>query len=141
MILDEITASSQPDYDSWGPDSYWKCSDWLFWHKKLKQAYGQQQANEIWIRAWDKQGPFDYALNACRYNNDFVRYFLNEGIDVRSFFSALYTNLTDVAVNSTDHVAKLSRNINWILPVAGGLVVLGAGLYFANKVDTIKKLI
>lgn len=137
----EITAYSEPDYDGWGPDSYWRCSDWLFWHKTLKQAFGQQKANEIWMRAWDKQGPWDYAINACRYNNDFVHYFLSQGIDVRSFISALYTNLTDVVVNTTDQTAKLSRNLNWMLPVAGGLLVLGAGMYFANNVDKIKKVI
>ncbi len=139
--MEVITAESQPDYDAWGPDTYWKCADWWIWHKRLKEKYGRKKANEVWLQAWEKQGAWDYPLNACRYNSDFVNYLLKEGIDIRSFISAIFTNTAETAVNTTSAISSLSRNLNWILPVAGGLLVLGVGIVAVNHLEKAKKLI
>ncbi len=135
METSMITAESTPNYDEWGWDDYWGCAEWTIWHMRLKEKYGLSKAKEIWLTAWEKQGPWDHALNWCRYNTDFVEYFLKNGIDIRSFLSAIFTNVADTAINVTGSVANISRNLNWILPVAGGLAVLGLGVVVVNKLE------
>ncbi len=146
--LGEITWESQPDYDGWGWDTYWGCEEWMAWHKELKRKYGSEKANYLWKSAWDKQGSFDAPLNSCRYNTTFVNYFLNEGIDIRSFISALFTNSTETLVNATDatkeatsSISSIGKQLKWILPVvATGAVIVG-GLMWYNKAKKVSKLI
>ena len=51
----DITANSYPDYDSWGWDNYWGCTDWMIWYGKLKEAYGTTEAKQRWKSAWEMQ--------------------------------------------------------------------------------------
>lgn len=47
-----ITADSTPDYDEWGPDTYWRCQDWVDWYSALEARDGSQKADRTWARAW-----------------------------------------------------------------------------------------
>lgn len=143
-----ITADSQPDYDGWGPDSYWGCAEWQAWHQVLEQEYGRARAKEMWLTAWEKQGSFDHALNACRYNSDFVSYFMSKGIDIRSFVSAIFTNVTEAAVNTTqaavnttESAASIGKSLKWVLPVLGTAALVAGGVFVYKKFDTLKKLV
>jgi hypothetical protein len=55
----DITAQSLPDYDEWGPDQHWGCTDWMVWYDKLKEEYGKNEARVVWKSAWEKQGYWD----------------------------------------------------------------------------------
>jgi len=132
--LGEITYQSEPDFDAWGPDTYWKCAEWKQWHEALVRKYGVKKAGEIWVVAWNKQGTFDYALNWCKYDTVFVNYLLQNGIDIRSFVSAIFTNVAETAVNTTEAAADLSDNLSWIAPAAIGAALLIGGLILYSQV-------
>ena len=71
-----ITWESYPDYDSWGADKYWSCTDWIIWHGKLKEKYGSDEAKLIWRSAWDAQDSWEANYSWCKYEpmfNDFLK--------------------------------------------------------------------
>ena len=41
---DPSNPEATPDYDGWGPDSWWTAQDWLTWHRSLKSKYGLDKA-------------------------------------------------------------------------------------------------
>lgn len=143
-----ISWNSEPDYDGWGPDTYWGCEEWRAYHVALKDKYGKEKANQIWVTAWDKQGAFDGPKNSCRYNTSFVDYLLKQGIDIRSFTSAIFTNVasslvnvTETADNATDSLSTFGKQLKWLLPTAAvGLIVIG-GIVIYNRAEKTAKLI
>jgi hypothetical protein len=83
-----ITAQSSPDYDGWGPDTYWRCNEWIQWHQALKNAYGLTEANTKFITAYHKAG-FGAASYDCRtFNQEFRTYARQNG-----FFDALFEGI------------------------------------------------
>ena len=122
--LGEITADSEPDYDSWGPDSYWSCSEWVAWHKALVKKYGRVEANAKWKLAWDKQDPFEHGISTCRYDSQVVQYLLSQGIDIRSFASAILLPLFETAANVADTTIDASKGIDGTIKVLRGLLPL-----------------
>ena len=79
-IGETITAQSQPDLDDWGPDSYWGCAQWMNWHIELAKVMPLQQANLVWLTAWEKQTFGAYAKDWCKFDNTFVNYLVNVGL-------------------------------------------------------------
>ena len=70
-----------PDYDQWGKDTYWKCDEWIAWHKRLKEHFGSERANLIWNYAY-AQGSTIPAHYDCRtLNSNFRAYARQEGLD------------------------------------------------------------
>lgn len=59
-----IPFDAKPDYDDWGPDSFWDLGTWIGWHRGLVKKYGRTLdkpggypiADKIWLDAWTKQG-------------------------------------------------------------------------------------
>lgn len=131
-----ITYQSTPDYDGWGFDSYWTCDEWKNWHIALVKQYGLARANELWVEAWNKQDTFEHGKNVCKYNTEFVNYLLSKGIDIRSFVSAIFTNVAETVVNTTEAAADLSDNLDWIVPAAIGAALLIGGLILYSQVKT-----
>lgn len=58
-----IPYDAKPDYDDWGPDSFWDLGTWVGWHRGLVKKYGRTLdkpggypiADKIWLDAWTKQ--------------------------------------------------------------------------------------
>ncbi len=144
------------------PVSEWGCVEWMTWHKRLVVKHGTELANEIFQSEWDKQGIFDPELNFCRYNNDFVNYFLSKGLDVRSFISAIFTNVTEVVAGGTDDIRETveevggalvttgdvisdvatgaentSSALKWLLPVGLGITVVVGGIVLHRNASLI----
>jgi len=129
--LGEITAETKPD----NPDS-WNCSQWVVWHKALKKVYGRGKANDIWRAAWEGQSFWDYQKNFCKYEEAFVSYFLAEGIDTRSWLSAIVTPVAEAAADIADGAggavkgaARTVKGIGFVLPAAAALALGGVGYY------------
>ena len=122
--LGEITADSEPDYDNWGPDSYWSCSEWVEWHKALVKKYGLSEANSKFKLAWDKQDPFEHGISACRYDSGVVAYFRSQGVDIRSFVSAILLPLFETTANVADTTIDASKGIDSTIKVLRGLLPL-----------------
>jgi len=86
-MADPITWDSQPDYDDWGIDNYWSCSDWKKWYFKLKEHYGHEFAVNKFRQAFSKgtagahhftcNSPYPYPTQDYRNFNQFM---IEEGI-------------------------------------------------------------
>ena len=129
-VLGEITASSTPDYDNWGWDSFWSCAEWIAWHKALKNAYGQDQANAIFTAAWEKQDSFEHAYNWCKYNSTFYNYIKKNFPDEQgNVFATIINSVSNVAegVNTTANVAK------FLLPAAAIALAIWGGKQLFGK--------
>lgn len=130
-----ITATSKPDYDEWGFDTYWSPEEWIAWHKALKRAYGQQKANMIWAKAWYAQGFWDKPFSFYKYNKNFTDYLRSQGIDIGNPFSKVFVAsekivdaTTEAAVDVASGAARTLKATSSLLPLLV-LGVLGGGLY------------
>ena len=132
---DPARATSTPDLDNWGWDSWWTPQDWLQWHRALKQAYGQDEANRRFIIAWQEQGIGASPLNARSFDSGFREYARANG-----FLDGLYYGLgslvrpigttTDVIGAVSDGVSTTASIAKWAIPVAA--VTLGIMYFMAN---------
>lgn len=121
---DPTNPTSTPDYDNWGPDSWWTAQDWVTWHKALKAKYGLDEANARFINAWQKQGLFSAPLDARSFDTSFRDYAKANG-----FFDGLYYGLggvakpigtaTDVVTGVTQGVSSLANLSKYLIPIAG----------------------
>jgi len=134
-----ITANTQPDYDDWGPDEYWGCTEWKAWHMALVESLGLAAANIVFKTAWDKQDSFSGPYNWCKYDAAWVNYFLSNGLDLRSIVSAIIVPVvslpgnvvqtgSNVITNTTGAAESLSKLIK---PVS--ILALGALAYYGYK--------
>jgi len=141
----EITADSTPEYDiPFFPfDEAWDCGDWLIWHKKMKEKYGQQKANERFLEAWQKQSFWEWNQSFCKYNDEFVEYFKKQGLDGSHFLSTIVNNLKDSAENASEGVSSITAglgdlSLNKVLIVGGAA---GAMYLFAPQIkNTVQDL-
>jgi hypothetical protein len=69
-----ITWNNAPDYDEWGWDTFWSCDDWITWHKKLAEHFGEATATEIWNYAFNKTTNLSSNLDCNTFNTTFRAY-------------------------------------------------------------------
>ena len=120
---DPTKASSTPDYDNWGPDSWWTAQDWVTWHKALKAQYGLDEANARFITAWQQQGIGASPLDARSFDSSFRDYAKANG-----FFDALYYGLgalakpigtvSDVVTNVSKGIETTATLTKYLIPIA-----------------------
>ena len=120
---DPTNADSTPDYDNWGPDSWWTAQDWMTWHRSLKARFGLDEANVRFVNAWEKQGVLSAPLDARSFNTAFRDYAKANG-----FFDALYYGLgalvkpigavTDVVSGVSQGISSTASLTKYILPLA-----------------------
>ena len=115
--------NATPDYDDWGPDSWWTAQDWLTWHRTLKAKYGLDEANARFVAAWQKQGMLSSPLDARSFDSSFREYAKANG-----FLDALYYGLgavakpigttTDVVTGVTQGISTAATLSKYLIPVA-----------------------
>ena len=126
---DPKSAKSTPDYDSWGPDSYWSCTEWRQWHTALKAAHGRNKANQIWAAAWQQQGIGEHAINCRSFDPQFRAWAKSQGL-----FDALYwgpagilAKPLGVGMDVADGVASTAQGISayssYIVPLVGAFLL------------------
>lgn len=130
-----ITADSEPVYDIpfYPFDEAWSCRDWITWHKRMKEKYGKQEANDRFLQAWDDQNFFEWNKSFCKYGDEFVEYFDKQGLDPGNFVSKITRNAVDAGVNITEGAKSVSSgltdlSLNKVLLVA----VLAGTAYLAT---------
>lgn len=146
-----ITADSRPDYDGWGRDTYWGCTDWIRWWAALARKYSPREADEVFISAWldgvsimgggRGRAPgsglvFDSVPLSCRTVSSQFQTFLVRRPAIRE---AIYSNLGGVVAkplailnklgDAADSIATtVSQNpIPTALVVGGGILLWAAG--------------
>ena len=132
---DPTNADSKPDYDGWGPDSWWTANDWMTWHRSLKARFGPDDANVRFVNAWQQQGALSAPLDARSFDTNFRDYAKANG-----FFDALYYGLgalakpigatTDVITGVTQGVSTVANLAKFVIPVAA---LAFAYLFFVSK--------
>lgn len=131
-----ITADSVPDFDNWGWDDYWTCSDWKRWHELNVAENGRAVANEKFISYWSTQDGFMAPYNWCKYDSTFATYFANQGIDVGWLFSHLVVTTQNVGDNVLSSTESISEGVNTIATVAkyiAPFAAIGAAVWAIDK--------
>jgi len=144
-----ITWNSVPDYDEWGIDEFWSCNDWITWHKRLSEHFGEATATEIWNYAFSKSTNLSSNLDCNTINTSFRSYVKQHGLkpntDIIVETIGTTTDILSGALGTTSNVASgvfgtvnsifggenLKRTINIVLIVGG--VVGVAYVYKAFK--------
>lgn len=134
-----ITWNSVPDYDEWGIDTFWNCNDWINWHKRLSEHFGESTATEIWNYAFSKSTNLSSNLDCNSINTDFRNYVKEHGLkpntDLISETIGTTTDILSGALGTTSNVASgvfgtvnsffggsnLKKTINVVL-IVGGIV-------------------
>lgn len=131
------TWNTAPDYDQWGSDTSWTCSDWILWHKLLKEKFGKSKANFIWDYAFSLSGSLSSNLDCRTFNSSFRNYVKENSLNPYAnagIFSPVLQGagtIQDVSGNLLSGVSSFfsGNNIKNILNiVAIGAVVVG-GVY------------
>jgi hypothetical protein len=124
-----------PDYDEWGIDSSWSCSDWIQWHKELKKKFGTDRAKYIWEYAYT-QGTLGASHWDCRtFNTEFRNYVAKNDLNAYNStpLSAILRPIgvgTDILDGVFGGLESVGRNTKTILMVA----LFGATAYFGYKI-------
>lgn len=89
---------------------WWSAKTWVDWHKKVKEKYGQQRANEVLITWWEK-APFASPTTDFRsFDDAFRAYAKKEG-----FYDALFSGLGGL-------IGKTASAGNQVIEGAGNVV-------------------
>jgi len=134
-----ITWNNAPDYDEWGWDNFWKCDDWITWHKKLAEHFGENTATEIWNYAFSKTTNLSSNLDCNSFDSAFRKYAKEHGLKPNTdLIVEVFGTSTDVltgALGTTSNVASglfgtvdslfggnnLKKTINIVL-IVGGII-------------------
>ena len=135
---DPTNADSKPDYDGWGPDSWWTANDWMTWHRALKSRFGLEIANTKFVNAWEQQGALSAPLDARSFDTTFRDYAKANG-----FFDALYYGLgalvkpigavTDVVSDVSTGISSTASLTKYIMPIAGLALAYFAFMAYAPR--------
>jgi hypothetical protein len=144
-----ITWNTAPDYDEWGYDTFWSCDDWINWHKRLAEHFGEATATEIWNYAFKQTTNLSSNLDCNSFNTTFRAYVKQHNLAVyKDLITQAMGATVDVvggAIDTTSNVAtgifgtvnslfggtNLKKTINIVLIVGGVIGV--AYVYRAFK--------
>jgi hypothetical protein len=122
-----INWNTVPDYDEWGVDTWWKCQDWIMWHKSLVQHFNKETAKDLWNYAFAKSGNFSGNLDCRTFNTTFRKYVKDndlspfEGAGVFTPILEGYGTASDIVVGGLDTVSNVSSGVfGGINSVLGG---------------------
>ena len=124
-----ILCDSTPNYDGWFIDNYWLATDWITWHKKLKEdcGYTQEEANAKISQAWTDRGTFGHEW-FFQFDSDFRDYFEGEGMNFSSLANVVYT-----AGKGSENIISTAGSLTSILKIAIPAIVIGAGVFYGIK--------
>lgn len=127
-----INWNTTPDYDEWGWDTFWKCDDWITWHQKLVQHFGEATATEIWNYAFNKTTSLSSNLDCISLDSSFRAY-------VKAHKLNVYQDLvTDVIGGSTDILhSAVDTTTNITTGILGGVNSIFGGDNFKKTVNIV----
>ena len=145
----QINWNTVPDYDEWGYDTYWSCDDWITWHQRLVEHFGEATATDIWNYAFAQSTNLSSnldcnSLNATfrayvkahnlKPNNDLVTQAVGTAVDVTSGVLDTTSNVASGVLGTVNSIfggTNLKKTIDIILIVGGVLGI--AYVYRAFK--------
>lgn len=86
-------------------------SEWIVWHKSLKQMFGKKEANKIWLYAWSKRGGIDSDANT----NELSNYLEKNGIDIER------STLDNIGEGISDFSSGVFTFGKWLLIIPLGI--------------------
>lgn len=135
---------------------YWDADTWIRWHTALKNKWGIDRANEVFIIWWNKVPTVSFTTDYRSFNDKFIKYAKDNG-----FYAALFggvlgkvgkvagsaANATEQVVNSatevldtaSDTLGFFSKNLKTILIVVVVLIVLGVTIYILAQLKSLKQ--
>lgn len=139
-----ITADSIPDLDEWGWDEWWKCSEWVAWHKANKRKYGLEIANQKFAEYWNKQTIGAGALDCRTFNTEFRQYVKANGLSGVVWEGAgIFSVILDPIGTGSDVITEVSKGVSAgakILRIAIPVVILGGLAFFGiNAYKSLRK--
>lgn len=149
---DPYNPNATPDFDEWGPDSYWSMDQWLIWHQSLLEAFGSPTATNIWVEAWNGRSGWgtvgDVRYDWVALNSDFRDYLTQHktsgGITmlaaIQNPLGSLMGTGTDVVASTTTAVINATDTLKWLLPVAIIVVVAAAVFILLTKSNLLKSV-
>lgn len=143
-----ITAYSVPDYDNWGPDTYWTPQNWIDWHKALIAEYGKENGNRKFIEAWH-DGPTFLVARAdyLSFQPAFIAYMEKVGIydQLNNGIGKLISDSTRVVAETPGAVVDTVQNsvsvIKWLVPVVIVVLVVLAILWLRARMNMMNNLV
>jgi len=131
-----------PDYDAWGSDTWWGCTEWMQWHGQLKKKFGAEKAKMIWDYAFAKSGNFSGNLDCRTTNKVFREYVRKEGLNPyqnAGVFAPILNivggglelgeSAGDVVGGAAEGVSSIGKYIKYGL----GVAVLGVAVLYGIK--------
>jgi hypothetical protein len=122
-----INWNTVPDYDEWGVDTWWKCQDWIMWHKRLVEHFNKEIAKDLWNYAFAKSGNLSGNLDCRTFNTTFRKYVKDndlspfEGAGIFTPILEGYGTASDIVVGGLDTVSNVSSGVfGGINSVLGG---------------------
>lgn len=156
-----IKWDTEPNTSSDGREVDWECNDWVAWHKRLKERWGLDRANEVFAQWWHRiedETPWYAKLTHyqqyCGYGSDFLNYFKQPGHynDHISFVAAIVTPITtgagyltstavDTVNDAADSASNTAKVLKILIPALLITVVAGGGYYvYKNYIKGNKKI-
>ena len=106
-------ATSTPNYDNWGIDTYWSCYDWVTWYYALKSAYGKEKAKSTFLQALYKSDKFEH-VRWCPFDTPFNKLAQDENMpEVTNWIARIYNSAGNTVANAGSALSTLSK----LLPV------------------------
>lgn len=127
MPVSLITYESVPDYDDWGPDTYWNCMQWENWFYALKTHFGTNIAKEVWSQAWDQQSMGSSALDCRSFDSDFRAFLKKQDLESAAGTNILGTGY-DIIKAGQQTVTATANVLKWAIPVI--VVVLSLAVLY-----------
>jgi hypothetical protein len=150
--------NATPDFDNWGPDTYWNKTDWMTWHAALVNVFGEAVGSDKWTDTWNEESDF-LTWNAGDERADWVTldpvfrvwlssYTLSNGINMLEslqaeiFLGQTIGTATDITGNVLEGVSSLGSGVentlklaSWLLPVVLVIVLACAGYIIYKKAN------
>lgn len=135
-IPDDLTADSQPDFDNWGPDSYWSCAAFQQWYVLMEAKYGAAYAKPKFLSAYDTAWTFGSYHQGCCWDSNFRNFFKSKDIDLDTLFCSLVKPIFDSAGNLVDTVSNTSegvKNTSSVFKVLLPFAFIGVSIWAVDR--------
>lgn len=141
LTMDPHGAFSVPDFDDWGPDSFWHAYDWITWHQAMVQQFGLDEANATFRYYWAQQSAGASPLVQTYVNDDVVAYFRANRLGdllsdmARGVYSVLSIPDTvsrgaSATLDALNQSSRAAQALTWLVPI--GITVWFFGTYLAK---------
>jgi len=107
-----INWNTVPNYDEWGWDDFWKCDDWVTWHQKLSEHFGEKTATEIWNYAFEKSSSLSSTFNCSSFDASFRAYYKKHNLNVNEDVATeIWGTATDISLGALDTTSNVASGL------------------------------